>query len=115
MKKIALFTILAFAGISILAAAVADVPDTITLKGAKKDAVQFPHKAHVDMGGTCKECHHTLEGDMDMPTQKCGDCHTDDSEVKPMKAFHGNCIDCHKAVKKEGKTAPVKCNDCHTG
>lgn len=116
MKKNIAIIALAVVGVFALTAALPDVPDVITLKGDKKGPVEFPHKAHVDLGQTCKECHHTVEGDMDVPTQKCSDCHTKDSEVKAMKAFHNNCIDCHKTSNKEsGTEAPTKCKECHQG
>jgi hypothetical protein len=95
-------------------AATSDVPETITLKNAKGDVV-FPHKAHHELGYKCKECHHTLAGDMDVPTQKCRDCHTADSKVTNKDAFHGACVECHKNYKKEHSDtkAPTTCSKCH--
>jgi hypothetical protein len=109
---IVLLGIFVLAGLT--AAVVDDVPETITLKGKKKAAVEFPHKAHIDAGYTCKSCHHTLENDTDTPEKGCSACHTADSDVNAMKAFHGNCVDCHKTEKKENKAeVPTKCKECH--
>jgi hypothetical protein len=89
-------------------------PERITLKNSKGD-VTFPHKAHQDLGYTCKTCHHTLEGDNDTPTQKCTECHTAESEVSNKDAFHGACTGCHKNYKKEHSDtkAPTSCSKCH--
>ncbi|MCM8800864.1 MAG: cytochrome c family protein [Candidatus Omnitrophica bacterium] len=65
--------------------------------------VTFSHKLHTE-SISCQICHHK---GLDSP--KCSDCHTKDTEVNYMSAFHRKCIDCHKEKAK----GPVSCNDCH--
>ena len=91
-----------------------EIPETITFSTSRGE-VSFPHKAHHDLEYACKTCHHHLENDMDVPDQKCRDCHTPDSEVTNQDAFHKSCRDCHREHKKENEDseAPTSCSACH--
>ena len=115
MKRKAAFALI-LGGLFILGttAAMTDVPESITLENSK-GAVVFPHKAHHDLGYTCKRCHHDLANDTDVPEKKCHDCHTADSKATAKDAFHGSCTTCHKEYKAEHKdtTAPTTCSKCH--
>ena len=97
----------------------------ITIEGKKP--VNFDHKAHLDLGISCGECHHDAQhqplseeaigGMNDTGGLKCVSCHNDSfANEKFQKAkdiFHGNCKDCHQQGY-QGKTGPTKCNECHT-
>ena len=76
--------------------------EIITLKCSFGD-VAFSHKLHTDLT-SCQECHHT-----GLDTPKCSSCHTKESEVNPMEAFHDNCVACHK----DKSVGPTACADCH--
>lgn len=67
-------------------------------------AVKMSHKAHMDEGMQCADCHHK-EGNPDRE-KKCAKCHSGDNGYNTM---HGLCVDCHIA-KKEG---PQQCKECH--
>lgn len=100
-------------GILILASmtlALTDPPETIVLEN-KKGPITFTHKAHIDAGATCQSCHHNVAADMDVPTQKCVDCHGVGDNPSKKDYGHGTCLKCHKANKAEG--APTKCSGCH--
>ena len=119
--------VLPLAAVAVLVAATAP-PDNITIDDCvnKKAAVEFPHKAHVDLA-KCVDCHHTQEdltADSGVEVQKCGDCHTTPekeetpicSQMSPSKnPYHINCVKCHKAAVKEDpeSKAPTKCDQCH--
>jgi len=79
-------------------------PESVSLDNSF-GKVTFSHKAHVDGGTTCKECHHNGE----TPVQKCGACHNADANLDAKSAYHKNCIECHKAKEK----GPTGCMDCH--
>ena len=108
MKKSILVGIISIVALVAMTAAVGLQDDIYTYEG-KLGKVTFDHKAHVELGGTCKSCHHTLAEDNGMPEKKCMDCHTTDSDVKAKDAYHKNCIDCHKTEK----AGPIKCKECH--
>jgi len=76
--------------------------ETITLENTFGN-VTYSHKSHTNLA-TCQDCHHT-----GMDTPKCTTCHTKDSKVNAMNAFHKKCIDCHK----EKAAGPTACTDCH--
>jgi hypothetical protein len=76
--------------------------ETVTLENTFGN-VTFTHKQHTGLT-SCQECHHP-----GLDTPKCSSCHTKESEVNPMNAFHKNCIDCHK----DKQTGPTACADCH--
>jgi hypothetical protein len=106
----------------------ADPPDAVIIDDCakKKSAVEFPHKAHVELT-KCATCHHTQEGltaDSGDEVKPCASCHfnpevegtPDCSEMSTTKnPYHATCIKCHKdAVKKdEASKAPTKCDGCH--
>lgn len=86
----------------------------ISMKGAKKGAVNFSHKLHAEKAGVsaCKDCHHKYKGEGE--PQKCDSCHKDKKEGKAIKmkdAAHKQCKGCHK--KSKNKAAPTKCKACH--
>lgn len=130
MRKVLLVVsifVLPLVGVAVLVAATA-APDNITIDDCvnKKAAVEFPHKAHVDLA-KCVDCHHTQEdltADSGIEVQKCGDCHTSPeeadtpicSQMSPSKnPFHINCVKCHKKALAENPDikAPTKCDQCH--
>ncbi len=122
-----LFALLA--GFAVMAYA-EGIPEKITIDDCakKKAAVEFSHKAHMEITD-CVTCHHTAEGltaenYTKMEVKTCSSCH-----VKPEKAetpicsssskkknpYHIVCITCHKETKvKNAETkAPTKCTACH--
>lgn len=132
----------------VLAAEIPASKDTITLNliEGKKGPVEFPHKKHVTefkkKGGAaivCKDCHHTLKSDKEMP-KPCQECHVkvgeaektiDGKKAPPLAVaksdgkieqksviFHKTCLDgCHKEMKDEVKKKDGKnitaCKTCH--
>lgn len=105
-----------------------DIPEKITIDICKdkKEAVEFPHKAHIDRNTTCITCHHKREGDA--KPQKCESCHdkTKDDGAKiaimgnpatssTKGVFHIKCIACHKDEKAKNPVtnAPTVCTKCH--
>jgi len=76
------------------AAQAAEPPTSITLT-AKPGNITFPHKAHIDRGLKCTECHATMEGGK--------------IEGFGKDKAHGSCVECHKKVAK----GPTKCAECH--
>lgn len=127
MKKGTVAVVVALAFLCTLAVAFAaqKAPDTVSLKGKTKPAVEFTHKKHAeDLKIACKDCHHVYKDGKNVwkqgdPVQKCGACHKAEGKPgdKPMalkEAFHENCWKgCHVKAKKEGKKAPTMCNECH--
>jgi len=93
----------------------------------KRAAVEFPHKAHVDLKIACSTCHHTQENLTAESTEAvptCGSCHsTPEKPETPIctqmsatkNPFHISCMGCHKeeAKKNPATKAPTKCDDCH--
>lgn len=118
LSVVAVMVALVFGTSTLYSMVMADPPDTCKIDKfkEKKKAVPFPHKAHVDSGLKCKECHHKMSGDK--PEKGCTACHKAKKGDAPAakKAFHKSCKDCHKKMKKAGKkTGPTKCGDCHKG
>jgi hypothetical protein len=108
------------------AAAAAKPPDTVSIGEckAKKAAVEFPHKIHVEQNKIdCVTCHHTnkdLKAGANQEVKKCSDCHLKPekaetptcTEMSPKKnPFHIKCLGCHQ--EKKDPKAPTKCADCH--
>ncbi|MBZ5639134.1 MAG: cytochrome c family protein [Acidobacteriia bacterium] len=96
----------------------ADIPaDKATIKfDTKMGTVTFPHKAHVDKGAKCEECHHTLKAG-EAP-QACTACHGKEPKgqvPKMMDAAHKLCKGCHEKSVAAGKKAPdsKNCKSCH--
>lgn len=108
MKKTVLIGLISILALVALTAAVG-LQDDVVKYESKLGTVTFNHKAHVDMGTTCKTCHHTLAEDTGTPDKKCTECHTGDSDVKVKDAYHKACQGCHK----EQKAGPTKCKECH--
>lgn len=125
-----------------LAAAAATVPagkENLTLdtmskareaagKKPLKGPVPFAHKAHVDRGVACSDCHHKQAAD-ETP-KPCSECHKDKKGDAPKinDAFHGgdnqalpaleSCIGCHsRKISDVMSHAPMKrepCDSCHS-
>jgi hypothetical protein len=121
MKKwLYLMVAVAFVAGGIISIAIAQ-PDKVTIDNKYpkklKNPVCVPHKAHVDKGVACTECHHTWKKEESATPQKCAECHKAEDKGKTglKSAYHTQCMGCHKALKKEGKpTGPtVKCSECH--
>ncbi len=96
----------------------AEIPaDKATIKfETKMGTVTFPHKAHVDKGAKCEDCHHAVKG-MEAKNN-CAACH-DAKEAKGnapklADAVHKTCKGCHEKAVAAGKKAPGKdCKSCH--
>ena len=110
----------AFVAGGIISIAIAQ-PDSVTIDNQYPKKLKCPvtlaHKAHVDKGVACTECHHTWKKEERKEPQKCAECHkAEDKTDKGLKrAYHQQCMDCHKDLKKQGKpTGPTtKCSGCH--
>lgn len=91
-----------------------EIPENITFEAARRGPVDFPHVLHHDLGLTCQTCHHNMPEEAERPEQACRDCHTPDSEVTNMKAFHTTCLTCHREENRNRSAKlPFKCSDCH--
>jgi hypothetical protein len=121
MKKwVYLIVAVAFVAGGIISIAIAQ-PDTVTIDNQYpkklRGPVTMPHKAHVDKGLACTECHHTWKKEERDTPQKCAECHkADDTGGTGLKrVYHTKCQTCHKDLKREGKPAgpTVKCAECH--
>ena len=107
------FTLL-LAGFTIGLQDLKEIPERITFEGERRGPVDFPHVLHHDAGLTCQTCHHTMPQEAERPEQGCRDCHTKESTISSMRAFHNTCITCHRNDNRDkGTTLPFKCNDCH--
>lgn len=108
-----------FASTLVWSAAMTDAPDEVVIDkvAAKKKAVLFPHKKHVDAAIDCKTCHHTVkEGETPKACSECHKAEPDGDTPKAATAFHETCKKCHADRKKaKEKTGPTACGDCHTG
>lgn len=108
----------------IAAAALAGIPEKVTINAAakKQPPVTFTHANHATtLAKTCETCHHTQKGmkkdDPKLVVQKCSACHLDPKDKAPSmrevnlqkNPFHVRCISCHKEQKK----GPVACTGCH--
>jgi hypothetical protein len=82
----------------------------------KMGTVTFPHKAHVEKGAKCEDCHHPVKG---MEAKHlCSDCHSATEAKgdvpKLADAVHKTCKGCHEKSVAAGKKAPSKdCKSCH--
>ncbi len=122
-----LFALLA--GFAVMAYA-EGIPEKITIDDCakKKAAVEFPHKAHMEVTD-CVTCHHTdkgltAENVKDMDVKACATCHMNPEKAdtpdcskssKKLNPYHIRCVGCHKETKsKDAETkAPTKCTACH--
>jgi hypothetical protein len=116
MKKVVmLVAMVAFLAVATVAFCNPAAPaGDIAMKGAKKGAVNFSHKLHIETVKVddCKTCHHKFKGEGE--PQKCDACHKEkkDGKTPDMKtAAHKQCKNCHK--KSGNKKAPTKCSACH--
>lgn len=125
-KLLAPFACLAFlVATAVFAGTAAPEKATIDDCVAKKAAVEFPHKAHVDRDIACATCHHNSP-DLKAggEAQACGACHVTPEKAETPKCsemsttknpFHLTCVKCHKEelAKKADTKAPTKCDQCH--
>ena len=124
MKKwLYLIVAVAFVAGGIISIALAQ-SDNVTIDNKypkdTKPPYVFAHKAHVDKGVACTECHHTWKKEERDTPQKCAECHkarkAKDEEITTLKnAYHKQCMGCHKKLKKDGKPhgPTAKCSECH--
>ncbi len=119
MRKVALLV----AGMFVLSmmVAAAEIPagkEVIKFDVKMPGPVTFDHKAHVDRGAKCEDCHHAVKGKEGAAPQSCAACH-DAKEAKGAApklkdAVHKTCQGCHEKAVAAGKKAPGKaCNACH--
>lgn len=119
-----------------------DFPDEVEIDSLANlyEGVVFDHAMHVDATENCADCHHHTtgtgvsdeycakchEGDVEMDTVSCQDCHSADPlspenlhnpapgyiyhDDKPnlKAAYHLKCLGCHNEVD-----GPTGCEDCH--
>lgn len=105
-------------------------PERVLLDPAKdfgkkgRPAVSFPHDRHVEVTGSCKECHHRYEQGRNVldesqleeggPAIRCASCHPSKSHLGLERAFHDQCMGCHRKLRHERKkTGPRYCGECH--
>jgi hypothetical protein len=105
-------------------------PDKMVLDSSKvlgqkqRPAVTFPHNHHVEIGLSCKDCHHFYQGGKNILDEskleegnqdiRCSACHDPKSRGILKQAFHDQCMGCHIRYQKEKKkTGPRYCGDCH--
>lgn len=131
MRKllVSLAALVFVAGTAVYAATAKDAPEKITIKDcqAKKAAVEFPHKMHIDNGVACSKCHHNqadLKAGGTEEVKTCASCHVTPEKAETPKCaemsgtknpFHITCVGCHKeeVAKKADSKAPTKCDQCH--
>lgn len=117
MKKFITFMLVCgFVAITVVAFA-GNGPDKIVIDGikAKKTAVTFPHKLHVDkMEGKCETCHH--KWDKKAEPKACLTCHKGDDKKDAKSGysiFHKGEISCKGCHKTKGNAEMTKCTFCH--
>lgn len=91
---------------------------------SKRPAVAFAHNQHVELGLSCKDCHHVYEKGKNVLDEakleqgnqaiRCSACHGPRFRIDLEEAFHDQCIGCHRRSQKEKKkTGPRFCGECH--
>ena len=119
-----------------------DYPDEVEIDSLANlyEGVVFDHAMHVDATENCSVCHHHTtgtgvvneycakchEGDVEMDSVSCQDCHSadpvspenlhtpnsdyvyHDDKPKLKAAYHLKCLGCHREVD-----GPTGCEDCH--
>jgi hypothetical protein len=105
-------TLVFFAAIIVTASASEEKKgaESITIDGASKGNVEFPHKEHQDELKECMLCHDTFPQELGvikkMKTNK---------ELQRKQVMNDVCLKCHKDFKKQGKEhGPTSCNGCHS-
>jgi len=101
---------------------------TAPAKEVEHAGFRFDHKAYVDLGVSCEECHVRItRGTAGVDPNRCHDCHTErmgsfndftlihDTHVTE----HGiSCFSCHSEIEHGAvefiKVLDVKCESCHT-
>lgn len=115
MRKVALLVAgLFLVGVCAMAADIPAGKEVIKFD-SKMGTVTFQHKAHVDMGAKCEDCHHAVKGEA---KSNCAACHdakeAKGNEPKLADAIHKTCKGCHEKTVAAGKKAPGKeCKSCH--
>jgi hypothetical protein len=101
------------------------VLDSSKASGKKqRPAVTFAHNRHVEVGLSCKDCHHIYENGKNVLDESkleegnkdihCSACHGPKARRHLKDAFHDQCIGCHTTYQKEKKkTGPRYCGGCH--
>lgn len=105
-------------------------PDQLLLDHTKdfskktRAPVSFPHNRHVEVTGSCKDCHHIYEQGRNVLDEgqleqggaavQCSSCHPSKSRLSLERAFHDQCMGCHRKVGQEKKKGgPRYCGECH--
>jgi hypothetical protein len=117
--------LLVFTGSSLRAQPDNMVLDTSKVLGGKgRPAVTLPHNRHIEVGLSCKDCHHVYENGKNILDEnkleegnkgiRCSACHGPKFRIDLEQAFHDQCIGCHRKLQKEKKkTGPRFCGECH--
>lgn len=83
--------------------------EVLTVDGASKGAITFPHKEHQDTLKDCKICHDTFPQELGVIKKMKGN-----KELKRKQVMNDVCLKCHKEYKASGKNhGPINCNGCH--
>ena len=91
---------------------------------SKRPAVTFAHNRHVELGLSCKDCHHVYENGKNVLDEskleegnqdiRCSACHGPKFRIDLKQAFHDQCIGCHRRFQNEKKkSGPRFCGPCH--
>ena len=91
---------------------------------SKRPSVTFFHNHHVEVGLSCKDCHHVYESGKNVLDEskleegnqgiRCSACHGQKFRIDLEQAFHDQCIGCHTKFQKEKKKAGSRfCGECH--
>ena len=100
---------------SAFSAKVPDQPVRVMFK-CVAGKILFDHKAHIDYGDSCTNCHHNLEEGETNP-ESCGVCHESESQDEDVPgrgdAFHAQCIGCHKDSGAGPGSGDKECGLCH--
>lgn len=83
--------------------------EKITIDGASKGEVSFPHREHQEVLKDCKVCHDVFPMELGVIKKL-----KDEKVLKRKQVMNKTCIQCHKDRKKAGESyGPTSCNDCH--
>ena len=117
-------------GFGMAASSLQAQPDQLLLDHTKdfgkksRAPVSFSHNRHVDVTGSCKDCHHIYEQEKNVLDEgqleqggaavRCSSCHPSKSRLSLERAFHDQCMGCHRKVRAEKKKGgPRYCGECH--
>ena len=90
----------------------------------QRPAVIFSHDLHMGLY-ECLACHHDYQDGVNVldedrleegnPDIRCANCHNDQADLDPQKAYHRQCMGCHIDERKAGQSSgPEMCGACHT-